>query len=633
MNRRLLGGVVLLGLASQALGGCATSEVALQTELARAKAEQMNEVAARPAAPANVSPVKVRDAVYMGSDVTHSDHGMPLPPSLERKSMSLHKGQTMGFQEIAGLIARETRVPVSVAVTTPNGKSSGPEASGAGGASPFGGGGSSMSGPALTPTQQMPRAGSLGGNPAGGLANGPLPPNFDVTQAAAAILAGQGQNGASPAVQPQVLPQQISGIDNSWGDLGIPGRMRVDFDGTLPQFLDLVGTNYNVAWEFVGGQIVFERAQMRIFDVASLPILTKESFSLTSGSGSDGGSGSGTKTSGDAKQTASTETSSDIQADIKGALDTIVTDGAFKLNGRTGQVTVLASPQTLRRVSVYLKELNNQLSKQVAINVKVYSVVLSDGDNYQNQVQQALSTGGNGFTYGTGGTFSGGATANVASSTAAAGNIGWAILSPTSRFSGTQGLLSALSTKGDVSVVTSASVIARNGFPVPVQSANTRGYVKSININQGSSGGIGGTTVAPTAQVETSTITTGFNLHLTPNIMRDGTILLQYGINISDLVGANNGFDNYSVLGENVQLPNVNQRNFIQEADIPNGATLVLSGFEQVRASSQVAGPVSPSLFLLGGSDVANLRREILVIAITPTLLDMSAAANPPAVR
>ena len=624
MNRRLLGGVALLAIASQALGGCATSEVAIQTELARAKAEQMNEVAARPAAPANVSPVKVRDAVYMGAEVTHSDHGMPLPPSLERKSMSLHKGQTMGFQEIAGLIARETRVPVSVAVSTPTGGSSGPVASGAG-ASPYGGGGGpSMMAPSQPPTASMPPS------QVRGLANGPLPANFDVNQAAAAILAGQ---GSSPAAQPQVMPQQITGIDNSYGDLGVPGRMRVDFDGSLPQFLDLVSTNYNVAWEYIGGQIVFERAQMRIFDVASLPILTKESFSLSSGSGSDS-SGSGAKSTGDAKQTASTETSSDIQADIKGALDTIVTDGAYKLNNRTGQVTVLASPATLRRVSTYLKELNNQLSKQVAINVKVYSVVLSDGDNYQNQIQQALSSGGNGFAYGTGGTFTGGtAASNVSSSTAAAGNIGWAILSPTSRFAGTQGLLTALSTKGDVSVVTSASVLARNGFPVPVQSANTRGYVKSIQINQGSTGGALGSSVAPTAQVETSTITTGFNLHLTPNIMKNGSILLQYGINISDLVGANNGFDNYSVLGENVQLPNVNQRNFIQEASIPNGSTLVLSGFEQVRASAQVAGPVSPSLFLLGGSDVANLKREILVIAITPTLLDMSAAANPPATR
>ncbi len=638
MNR-LLCGVAFVALTSQLLAGCATSEVAIQTELTRAKAEQMNEVAARPMASANISPVKVKDAVYMGASVSHSDHGAPLPPSLERKGMSLHKGQSMAFQEIANLIAREAKVSVSVAMTTPNSRGSSPVASGA---SPSG---ASMSAPTPPQQQQPQRPGSMGG-PAGmgsgmsgvpggptGLAAGPLPPNFDVNQAAAAILAGAGGGGspaALPQQQPQIQAQQISGIDNSWGDLGVPGRMRVDYDGPLPGFLDLVATNYNIGWEYVDGQIVFERVQMRSYEIPALPILAKESFSMSSGSSTGSGDSTSASSTGDADQKASTETTYDIQTDIKAALDTIVTDGAYKYNTRTGQVVALASPQVLRRVSQYIKDLNSQLSKQIAINVKVYSVVLQDGDNYQNQIQTALSTSGTSVGYGTGGGTlgTGGALSGVSNSASTAGNIGWAILSPTSRFAGTQGLISALSTKGDVSVVTSASVVAMNGVPVPLQVANTRGYAKKISVTQTTSG----LTSTPTASIEPGSVTTGFNLHLLPKVMKDGSLLLQYGMNISELVGATNGFDTFSSNGSSIQLPNVNQRNFIQEAILPNGGTLVLSGFEQVRASAQVSGPITPSLFLLGGSDVSNLRREILVIAITPTLLDATAAANPPAV-
>ncbi len=632
MIRRLLCGVAACTVLSSLLAGCATSEVAIQTELTRVKAEQMNEVASRPMAPANVSPVKVRDAVYMGASVSHADHGQPLPPSLERKVMSLHKGQTMGFQEIANLIAREGHVPVSVSLTTPSKGSSPVSSGGPGGASPYGNTNSAFQQaqrPVTNAQGVTSRPGGASVPSASPLANGPLPANFDVNAAAAAILSNQ-QNTANPALamQQQSIPmQQISGVDDSTGDLGVPGRMRVDYDGPLPGLLDLIGTNFNVGWEYVDGSIVFERVQLRNFEIPALPILAKEEFKMSSESNSGSG-GSGATATGEAKQAASTETTYDIQNDIKSALDTVVTDGAYKYNSHTGQVTVLASPQTIRRVSQYVKDLNGQLAKQIAINVKVYSVVLQDSDDYQNQIQIALGgKRGSVAAFGSNGTSGTSGLSSVANSASAAGNVGWAILSPTSKFAGSNGLLTALSSKGDVSVVTSASVVAMNGVPVPLQVANTRGYAAQVSVTQGTSGL---SSTGPTSSITPGSVTTGFNLHLLPKVMKDGSLLLQYGMNISELVGAENGFDTFSSNGSSIQLPNVNQRNFIQEAMLPNGGTLVLTGFEQLRASSQVSGPVTPALFLLGGSDVSNLKREILVIAITPTLLDATASANPP---
>jgi type II secretory pathway component GspD/PulD (secretin) len=109
-----------------------------------------------------------------------------------------------------------------------------------------------------------------------------------------------------------------------------------------------------------------------------------------------------------------------------------------------------------------------------------------------------------------------------------------------------------------------------------------------------------------------------------PRILKDGNLILQYGIAISELVGKNDGFETFSSSGNTIQLPNVNMRNFVQQSIVPNGATLVLAGFEQVRAADKKTGLGHPEFFQLGGSRQALNHREVIVILITPTLLDVN---------
>jgi type II secretory pathway component GspD/PulD (secretin) len=120
-------------------------------------------------------------------------------------------------------------------------------------------------------------------------------------------------------------------------------------------------------------------------------------------------------------------------------------------------------------------------------------------------------------------------------------------------------------------------------------------------------------------------VTAGFNLHLVPRVDRSGDLLLQYGINISELTGSQDGFDTFETGGQTVQLRRMNQRNFIQQARIPNGNTLVLAGFEQVRSSANKSGLGPSQIPFLGGKSTVAMQREIVVIAITPTILDLSA--------
>jgi type II secretory pathway component GspD/PulD (secretin) len=106
-----------------------------------------------------------------------------------------------------------------------------------------------------------------------------------------------------------------------------------------------------------------------------------------------------------------------------------------------------------------------------------------------------------------------------------------------------------------------------------------------------------------------------------PRIQRNGDVLLQYGVNIKELVGADDGFDERTIGNNTIQLKRMNQRNFIQNANIPHGQTLVLAGFEQVRSTTRNSGVGHPLFPLLGGGSSASKEREVIVIMITPTVL------------
>jgi type II secretory pathway component GspD/PulD (secretin) len=118
-------------------------------------------------------------------------------------------------------------------------------------------------------------------------------------------------------------------------------------------------------------------------------------------------------------------------------------------------------------------------------------------------------------------------------------------------------------------------------------------------------------------------------MSLLPRIDPDGEgLLMQFAINLSDLQGAQNGFDTFSTNGSTIQLPNINSRNFVQQAEVPNGSTLVLTGFEQVNDNADRKGTGDPSFMGLGGSQVGTRGRTAIVILMTPTVVTSRLISN-----
>lgn len=429
----------------------------------------------------------------------------------------------------------------------------------------------------------------------------------------AASSPGQGQAAAAPVAAGDPLAAGADPLASALGAMiSAPttptGMMQVKYRGSLSGLLNLVASNFNVSWTYTGGRIVLQSMVTRTFEVAALPISQEMSFEL--GSGNSGGEEGG---AGGAGQKASTKSAFDVWAEIKTSIESIVGGaGTFSVSPATGTVSVTAAPNVLAQVSTYVNGINQRLQDQVALSVKVLSVAMNKGEDFQFDIGVALQDAGR---YG----LALGSLGPAAAPTSGTGGLGWAIVDASSNLNGTNGIITALSNAGNVSIVTSASVTTVSGQPVPLQVARERGYLKNVSRDTDINGTVNTT-------YETANVTTGFNLHLVPRVQSDGTIMLQYGVNISELVGEQDGFDIFEPTDDiRVQLPNVDQRNFVQSVIVPNGSTLALAGFERVQASAAKTGQGNPGFFFLGGGKTSSMRREVVVILITPTKLDMAA--------
>lgn len=570
-------------LASTFLGGCTLSqEAATGIKSSQREAVAGLVTAAQPMPVADKSPIKVQSGVYVGTKAIRNENGDPLPAKLEAKSgVTVVKTSPVTLRDLAVLITQQTKIPVVISAAAPAGKGGGS------------GGGSGATNQDATST---PNQNSSNNPPVVGLANGPMPGGGDGSlEMALSQLSGQNAVGAPTAGLPPIATT-----------VSLP----INYSGPLSGLMDVVASQYDVAWKYTNGRIVLESVVTRSFDVPALAMASSLKFDLSSKSSASGQGGS-TPSAG---QEASASSSTDILQEINTSIEQMLPGegSSFSVNRSTGLVTVTSSPAVINRVSEYLTTINKRLSEQVALSVKVYSLTLDSREEFDLDVNGLFTQAGKyGLTMGTAG--SGGVVPPVGG--LGGPGLGWALLDTNSKWNGSNALVNALSQKGDISVVTTASVTTVSGVPVPLQVGEERDYVKQVDVTPGTDG------AQATASITPGTVSTGFSLQINPRVERNGDVLVQYGINISELTGAEDGFESYETMGSKVQLRRISQRNFIQQARIPHNNTLVLAGFEQIRNENKKSGLGKRALPIFGGNGKAGLKREIIVIMITPTLL------------
>jgi type IVB pilus formation R64 PilN family outer membrane protein len=392
--------------------------------------------------------------------------------------------------------------------------------------------------------------------------------------------------------------------------------------GDLRGLLDLAAARFGVYWKYEDGAIVFFYTETRVFQVTSIPGDSKLDTNVVSGannaggvsgsSGASGTSGGSAGTGSGASPTVSSDNTTSIgmtaqlsvYGGLQGAIKAMLSPaGSVLASPGTGSISVTDTPDVIERVSEFMKQQNNVLSRQVLVNVSVLSVTLSADDSYGidwGAVYQALGT-----KFGITNLFSSlvpGTNSTQFSAT---------VISPSSRASATTAMISALSQQGTVRRKTSASVTTLNDQPVPVQVATQQGYLAQVS-----------TTTTLNVGTQTSlvpgTITTGFNLTLLPHILDDGTVMMQFYTNLSAL----ESLDTFQSGGQTIQLPTVDTRNFLQRIAIKSGQTLVISGYEGIADQTSKQGVGTPTNYAFGGGLSATHSREIIVILLTPITMN-----------
>lgn len=381
-----------------------------------------------------------------------------------------------------------------------------------------------------------------------------------------------------------------------------PNKMLVSYQGPLSGLLDEIGSRFGIWWKYDKKEIYFYKNITRTFVLYSLP--SEPSMNVTVGGSS---SGSGASNSLTMTNAAKLEFWKNIENSIKSMIDA---KSQISMDSSNGTVAVTANPNDIKKVAKFINEQNARLSRQVAISVKVLQVNVDDSDNFNLNLAAA-------FKDPAGGSFG---LAGIAGAADATDNLTMSLVPGNVNI---DAAIQALSQQTTTSLITSGTVTTLNNKPAPIQVVKKQNYISEITKTNS-----GGDSNYYDISTETEEIETGFTMNVLPRILEHGRIMLMFNLTLSDLLSLDKvnlddgSTDGSASGGQYIQNPVVESRGFSQEVAMTSGQSLVLTGYERVENTTEKSGIGSATNSLLGGGANAQKVRSILVIILTPVVLE-----------
>ncbi|MDR3450761.1 MAG: secretin N-terminal domain-containing protein [Alphaproteobacteria bacterium] len=589
LTRRGIGRIaarVLLAGVGLTLGACVQDAKDRKTIDERAEQAQHSlEDAYKPVRAVSYDPLMVTSKVWSGGTALRMQRGMPLPPSFESaRGVTLVSADPMSLNQIANAISSQTGIPIRLSSLTVPGQAG--AASAVAAAAPTG-----NPGPGVTTFAPAPPTGNFSG----------FDPSTTTTATGATVPVAKSTEKTMP----------------------------VSYEGPLSGLLEQMGAYFGVSWRYDGSTIAVSRYETRIFAIEALPG-TQE---INEGMQDDNSSNSSSSSSGGSSQTntltqnSKTAISFKYWDELKDVLTSLIGgQGSVVISPSMGTVTITTTPDVMETVSDYLNKENHRLSRQIAIDVQIYSVNIGASEDYQLQFTTFLKnlTNVNGLTY-TSATVPGFANANLTQQSVL-GSLNIAVVNGTG--SGTvhsQDLFGALSTVGDTTDVAQFPMTTLNNRPVSRRVGKDTTYISTVNSNSTST--TTGSTIVYTPVI--STVHDGFSLQLTPRLLDDGRILLQYSLSLIDVESLGQQSFNTGTATVPLTLPVTENKIFVQQSLLRSGSTLVIGGVDREQVVQNHNGVGSPDNFLLGGGISTDRQHAMLVMAITPQVINDAGAGQP----
>lgn len=385
-------------------------------------------------------------------------------------------------------------------------------------------------------------------------------------------------------------------INSDWAE---PGKMLLSYQGPLSGLLNDVSSRFGLWWRFEKGEIHFYKFITRTFVLYSLP--TKPSMNVQVGGSASEGSGS-------SSISLSSAIELELWGNIEKTINSMISEGAkLTMAPSDGTITLTATPNDIKRVAEYINEQNRRLSRQVAISVKILQVTLNDSDTYGLDLSATFKDGVTNIAVQ-------GSNSVLGAETGLTNGFSWGILK---KNWSADAAMKALSTRNNTSLVTSGTVTTLNNKPAPIQVTQKQNYIAEMTKTNSGTDGDNYDISVTTEEVET-----GFTLDVLPRILEHGRMLVMFNMTLSDLTALERV--DFGSVDENqyIQNPQVESRAFTQEVALTSGESLILTGYERVNSQTTKEGTGSANNSLLGGAATAEKERNVLVIILTPVILE-----------
>ncbi|MBR3676716.1 MAG: PilN family type IVB pilus formation outer membrane protein [Alphaproteobacteria bacterium] len=385
-------------------------------------------------------------------------------------------------------------------------------------------------------------------------------------------------------------------------------KMVVNYKGPLSGLLDEVANRFGIWWKYEKNEVYFYKYITKTFVLHALPTTPSMNLSLSANASSSGESDSGSSSDSSSELTMENNLESiDLWTEIGETVQKMVSNSdGVSLNKSSGTITVTATPTEIRQVSKYINEQNDRLARQIAINVKIMRVSMDDSDNFKFDLAAAFKKGEAGLK----GYRNIGMDGPDVVKDPTYSRFGMGLVSGNFDISAT---LDALSSSGETHVVTTGTVITMNNKPAPIQATTLHSYVKKVSIESTSEG-----SSTSEAEIDPGTFSTGVMMSVLPRILAHGRLMVFFNLTLAELLDLNE----YAVGNAKVQQPIVDTRGFTQEVAMKSGETLVLAGFERAEDQISKSGVGSPDNMFPGGSQSASRKRDLLIIMLTPVVME-----------
>jgi type II secretory pathway component GspD/PulD (secretin) len=370
----------------------------------------------------------------------------------------------------------------------------------------------------------------------------------------------------------------------------------VAYTGKLSGLLSQVATDLDILWYYDKNSIVFYETETRTFTLFALGTDVSYQSAIRTDDGNQ----------------VSLESNLREWEEVEKTMESIVgsADNAkFTVSRSLGTITVTAPPSVLGRVENYITKQNKRLSQLITIDVKVLQVSIQNASAFGLNLTSVINAA-------SGLTLSANPKNNLALTDASTMSV--AVLNSNAfgaangslrSVEGSQALISALARQGKVSLVNNVGVTTRNNRIAPVSNTRSTGYIKRFESRN--------FTTVESSTVDQENLETGFSMQLLPNVLENGKVLLLFRMSIRELINMRS-----ERIGEVVlQLPEVEERSFMQEVIMESGQILVLSGFERQSNNDTRYGIGEPDFMALSGSRDTASQRDVLVVILTPQVL------------